>query len=183
MLALHNYHDVNGSFPPAIVTDADGQPLYSGRVLLLPYLEQAGLQSSFDLTEPWNSPRNLPVSRTNVPVFMDPASANSAAGQTDYLFVTGKGTIFDGAKATKLSEITDGASNTLAIVEVKNSGISWAEPRDIDLSQPIALPPGNHPGGNNTAFADGSVRFMTGTVSPAVIGAMATKDGKENVNP
>src|SRR5437867_7559265 len=33
-LALHNYHDVHGSFPPAVVTDANGQPLYSGRVLL-----------------------------------------------------------------------------------------------------------------------------------------------------
>src|SRR3954462_6657196 len=56
MIALHNYHDANGSFPPAVVTDADGQPLYSGRVLLLPYLNQAALQSSLDLAEPWNSP-------------------------------------------------------------------------------------------------------------------------------
>ena len=42
-LALHNYHDVYGSFPPAIVRDSDGSPLYSGRVLLLPFLPGAGL--------------------------------------------------------------------------------------------------------------------------------------------
>src|SRR5262245_40841618 len=33
-LALHNYHSVHNTFPPAVVTDASGKPLYSGRVLL-----------------------------------------------------------------------------------------------------------------------------------------------------
>src|SRR5262249_34964754 len=47
-LALHNYHDVYGTFPPAVVRDADGNPLYSGRVLLLPFLGQANLYNSFD---------------------------------------------------------------------------------------------------------------------------------------
>ena len=46
-LAMHNYHDVNGTFPPAVVTDADGKPLYSGRVLLLPFLEQNNLYTGF----------------------------------------------------------------------------------------------------------------------------------------
>src|SRR5262245_14462685 len=59
MLALHNYHDTYGSFPPAVVTDANGKPLYSGRVLLLPFLEQNALHSSFDLTQPWDSPGNM----------------------------------------------------------------------------------------------------------------------------
>ena len=38
-LALHNYHDHYGSFPPAITYDAAGVPLHSWRVLLLPWLE------------------------------------------------------------------------------------------------------------------------------------------------
>lgn len=37
--ALDAYHAEHGSFPPAYVADADGVPLYSWRVLLLPYLE------------------------------------------------------------------------------------------------------------------------------------------------
>jgi hypothetical protein len=42
-LALQNYHDEYGVFPPAVVTDATGKPLYSGRVLLLPFLEEEAL--------------------------------------------------------------------------------------------------------------------------------------------
>ena len=52
----------------------------------------------------------------------------------------------------RFADITDGTSNTLFMVEVKNSGINWAEPRDLDISQPMALPPGNHPGGNLAVF-------------------------------
>jgi prepilin-type processing-associated H-X9-DG protein len=178
-LALHQYHQEFGAFPPAIVTDENGQPLYSGRLLLLPYLNQQAVYDNFDKEKPWDSPQNAALSQTVIPVFADPSTVNAPAGQTDYLFVTGKGTIFETGKTTKLSEVTDGLSNTLAIVEVKNSGIKWAEPRDLPINQPMSLPAGNHPGGNNTLFADGSVRFMSKSTGTSTVRAMATKDGGE----
>jgi prepilin-type processing-associated H-X9-DG protein len=182
-LALHNYHDTHGTLPPAVVTDADGKPLYSGRVLLLPFLEQQPLYSQFDLTQEWDSPRNMPVSQTMLPVFVDPSSPPQAPGKTDYLFVTGKGTVFEASKATKFEEITDGLSNTLVLVEVKDSGVQWAEPKDLNITQPMSLPPGNHPGGNSAAFADGSVRILSKNVSPTIIHSAATKAGGEGVMP
>src|SRR5438034_4458712 len=42
-IAMHEYHDVHGRFPPAAVYSKDGRPLYSWRVLLLPYLDQSKL--------------------------------------------------------------------------------------------------------------------------------------------
>ena len=177
-LALHNYHDTYGTFPPAVVTDADGKPLYSGRVLLLPYIEQNALYDAFDKTKPWNSAENMQISQTMIPVFHDPSSA-TVGSQTDYLFVTGTGTIFEAGQASKLSGITDGTSNTMVIVEVRGSGVNWAEPKDLDISQPMPLPPGNHPGGNNVGLADGAVRFMSKNVPPEQIRAMATKSGGE----
>src|SRR5262245_28651730 len=178
-LALHNYHDVFGTFPPAVVTDDDGKPLYSGRLLLLPFLSQTAVYDQFDKSKAWNSPENIALSQTVIPVFVDPSSANSPAGQTDYLFVSGKGAVFEADKMTKLSEITDGTSNTIVVVEVKNSGINWAEPRDLTIGQPMSLPAGNHPGGNNVLYADGSVRFMSKSTGTTVIRAIATKDGGE----
>jgi prepilin-type processing-associated H-X9-DG protein len=180
-LALHNYNDVYGSLPPVVVADANGKPLYSGRVLLLPYLEQQPLYSQFDLTKPWDSPENIELSQSRLQVFADPSST-SPPGFTDYLFVTGTQTIFEAGKTTKFSDIIDGTSNTIMVVEVKSSGVSWAEPgKDLDLSMVKALPQGNHPGGNIVGFADGSVRFVSKNVTPANIHALATKNGGEAV--
>jgi hypothetical protein len=181
VLALHNYHDAFGTLPPAVVTDANGAPLYSGRVLLLPYMEQEALYDQFDLTEPWNSAKNQPLSQTTIPTFVNPSGANQPAGQTDYLFVTGAKTVFEGTRATKFSEITDGTVNTLLVIDMKDSGISWAEPRDLDIWKPLALPRGNHPGGNVVGMADGSVRFMSKNVAPKLLGELSTRNGGEDV--
>src|SRR5262245_14395127 len=69
-LALKRYHDVYGAFPPAVVTDAEGQPLYSGRVLLLPFLGWPQLFAQFKKDHPWNNPANM-GNRPNM--FTDPA--------------------------------------------------------------------------------------------------------------
>jgi predicted Ser/Thr protein kinase len=179
-LALHNYHDVYGSFPPAVVRDADGNALYSGRVLLLPFLEQQNLYQSFDLTKSWDSPENLNLSGTRLEVFSDPSDAsNKTASLTNYVFVTGKDTIFEEGKCTPFSEITDGLSNTLAMIEVAGE-INWAEPVDADLTGGLSrLLEGNHPGGNLILMADGSVRFLSKTTPLHEIRAMATIAGGE----
>jgi uncharacterized protein DUF1559 len=179
-LALHTYHEIYGTFPPAIVTDKDGKPLYSGRVLLLPWFECQGLYGRFDKSKAWNSLENQGISDTEMMIFHDSSSTGDKR-KTDYLFVTGKGTIFEAGRATKISEITDGTSNTIMVLEAKNSGISWAEPRDFDFSGPTALPQGNHPRGNIVLFGDGSVRFLPNTVAPQELRAAATRAGNENV--
>ena len=180
-LALHNYHDVHGQFPPAVVRDASGQPLYSGRVLLLPFLEQKPLFDQFDPTQAWNSPRNMPISQTMIPTFCDASAGAPTPGRTDYLFVVGKGTAFEEPGPHTLNTLTDGTANTLFMIEVKNAGISWAEPRDFDASQAVPLPPGNHPGVTLGAFFDGSVKAITSNMSAEEVRSLATRAGAEPV--
>jgi prepilin-type processing-associated H-X9-DG protein len=183
-IALHNYHDVHQSFPPAVVTDASGKPLYSGRVLLLPFLEQMSLYESWDKSAAWDSPQNKALSEMVIPTFQDPSSSNRAVqGQTDYLFVTGTNTIFDSSlqRGARMADIIDGTSNTILAIEVKGSGINWAEPRDIDLSAPVPPPPSSHPGGNIVLFGDGSVRTIPNNTPAQQIHAMATRNGAEAV--
>ena len=182
-IAFHNYHDTYNEFPPAVVTDASGKPLYSGRVLLLPFMEQQALFQAWAKDQPWDSPQNMALSQTVIRTFQDPsAGARKVTGETDYLFVTGAGTIFDAA-AGKMSfaNITDGTSNTLLAVEVKGSGINWAEPRDLDMSAVVPLPPSNHAGGNVVLFADGAVRTISASVDPQVLHAAATRGGGETM--
>src|SRR5262245_3840531 len=58
-VALQNYNEEHGELPPAVVRGANGQPLYSWRVLILPYLEEGELYEEFRLDEPWDSEHNL----------------------------------------------------------------------------------------------------------------------------
>ena len=51
-LAMHNYHDVNNSFPKPAITDKEGKPLLSWRVAILPYIEQSPLYKSSSSTSP-----------------------------------------------------------------------------------------------------------------------------------
>jgi hypothetical protein len=46
-LALQNYHDTYNSFPPAYIADANGKPMHSWRVLILPFMEQKPLYDKF----------------------------------------------------------------------------------------------------------------------------------------
>ena len=39
-MAVANYHHKYGCFPPAFMADANGRPMHSWRVLLLPFLEE-----------------------------------------------------------------------------------------------------------------------------------------------
>ena len=56
-ISIHNYNDTYGELPKNTYR-ADGTPLLSWRVHLLPFLEQDNLYRRFNLDEPWDSPHN-----------------------------------------------------------------------------------------------------------------------------
>src|SRR4051794_13764459 len=56
--ALGHYHDVYSRLPSAVVRDKAGRPLYSWRVVLLPFLDEDSLYREFKLDEPWDDPHN-----------------------------------------------------------------------------------------------------------------------------
>lgn len=187
-LALSQYHDSHGSYPPAYIADADGVPMHSWRVLLLPYLDQKDLYKQYRFDEPWDGPNNSMLHNVRLKLFDCPSDIH-AMTDTSYVAVTGPQTIWPGAKTTKMSDIKDGTSNTIMLVEVHNSGIHWMEPRDLDMSKmPMTVnsPTGlsissGHPGGlANIALADGGVRAIGNNTSPKSLRAALTIAGGEN---
>lgn len=191
-LALHNYHDKHGSFPPAYTVDEDGQPLHSWRTLILPELGQGALFNQIDLDEPWNSGSNATLATTPIMVYRCPSSPT---GSCNYVALVGPGGVFEGENPISLRDITDGAANTLLVVEVAGRTQSWMEPVDLDVSRmPLAINAGKpgfkgnsisswHPGGVNVALADGSIRFLSDTMAMSVFQAMLTRNGSEAVPP
>jgi beta-lactamase regulating signal transducer with metallopeptidase domain len=161
-LAMHNYHDKHGHFPPAVVMGPDGKTPHSWRVELLPYLDQAALFKEYRVDEPWDSESNKKVLAQAPDVFRspydDPKSTNSG-----YFAFDGPGSVFEGPDGIKISEIIDGTSNTIMIVEAKRN-IPWTKPEDIpfDPTKPLPELGGFVKGRFNAALADGSARsFQT----------------------
>ncbi|MCE5303391.1 MAG: DUF1559 domain-containing protein [Planctomycetaceae bacterium] len=190
-LAMRQYESVNGSFPPAYVADQQGNPLYSWRVLLLPYLGYQDLYDRFRLNESWNSPANRPVSDLTLDVFQCPAQSRRQAPTTNYLMVVGPHTIAGGGVPRRLAEIVDGLANTILVVESADSDIHWAEPSDLPFDQlDFTINHGEHRAisshhaeGANAAFCDGSARLLKNSISPSLIRAMLTIDGAETIPP
>jgi type II secretory pathway pseudopilin PulG len=183
IMAVHQYESTHNTFPPAVVRDQAGRPLYSGFVLLLPYLEQQALHQRFKLDEPWDSPANRMVSQTALSIFQDPSSSSTMSNRTDYQFVMGPGTVFENGDGRRATEIVDGLSNTIFFIEVGGSMQPWAAPGGWDVSRASAPVVGNHPRGTIVATGDGAVRFIDLEVPIEVWRELSTRAGGEVLRP
>jgi prepilin-type N-terminal cleavage/methylation domain-containing protein/prepilin-type processing-associated H-X9-DG protein len=80
-LALHNYHDVYGTFPPGMVASdynvADS--MATGFTLLLPFLEQANLQRLYHFEDAWWLPSNYQAVAYPVPFYYCPSNRNQGS--------------------------------------------------------------------------------------------------------
>lgn len=187
-LALHNYHDVHNSFPPAYTVDANGNKLHSWRTLILPFMEQQAVYEQIDLSKPWNDPANQAIANTPLSIYTCPSDPDGATSTTNYMAIVGPNTIFSGPDATSFRDITDGTSNTLLVVEVHQTTTSWMEPTDLDFNQMQMMIGGgptemgsHHPGGLNVLYGDGAVRFVSQAVDANTLRGMITRDGGEAV--
>lgn len=167
-LALHNYHDANGHFaaPFARTPGGNVNTQLSFRVGLLPYLEQNALHQQFDLSQPWNGPKNQAASSTKLAVFTAPHLGEPSAS-TPYRVFYGGGALFneDGAPVS-ITAVTDGTSNTIMMVHAAEH-VPWAEPRELKYSDQTPLPKLGPPDGYGATIlmADGSVRPLNPNVS------------------
>lgn len=181
MVALHNYHDVYGAFPPAYTVGGEGQPLHSWRTLILPFIEQQSLYGRIDLSKPWDDPVNAEAARVRIPVYQCPGS--EPAAQTTYLAVVADGGCFRAEKSLALSEIPDGTSQTLVVIEVDGSqAVPWMAPFDADESLVLGFRPEGklpHGGGLHGAMADGSVMFLSAEMPAARRRALISAAGDD----
>jgi hypothetical protein len=189
-LGLLNYESANKAFPAAASHSADGKPLLSWRVHILPYLEQNELYKQFHLDEPWDSEHNSKLLEKMPDVYADPNSAVRAAlkgaGYTTYVAPKGEGLMFGGKEGTTSRDAKDGTSNTILALEVvPERAVPWTKPDDwqVDLSDPLAGVKRSDRNGFIGAYADGHVTFHENNIDAATFKALLTPAGGETVDP
>lgn len=197
---LHNFHQAREHFPPAYTVDEDGNRLHSWRVYVLPYMEEGELYEKIRLDEPWNSPYNRQFADKMPYLFRCPANPNQdrTDGITDYLMITGPGTVGAGPKGTSIKDITDGTANTIILIEVANSGINWMCPYDYDIAEAgfVAGPDGKgaskspdtpkvssyHATIAQALLCDGMIKCISKSIDPELLEGLFTINGGEDVS-
>jgi prepilin-type processing-associated H-X9-DG protein len=186
-LALQNYESAYGCLPPAAITDTDGRPLLSWRVLILPFMDPSVLYLEFHLDEPWDSPHNLALLERRPFVFTCASDMALKPGMTGFQAVIGPGTAFsDNFKPVPLGDFRDGVGQTLLVGE-STRNVPWTKPEDLRFDTKLVLlglgsHHGYHNNGFNALFADGSVRFLKSSIDPRVLRALLTRNGSEEIS-
>lgn len=217
MLGLHNYHDTHGStsaalpwtdrantgtFPTGCIgPGAAPDDRLGWMVAMLPYLEHDALFQQFDREKGYAG--NARAAAQTVKPFVCPESpeATTAPGLTNYFACAGTGTdaptrpagapgngFMGYDRVTSLGMITDGTSNTVALMETRADLGPWARggPSTVRGFDGVELSSHGEkrlfrdtPSGMNVAMADGSVRFLYGSIDRDRIAAAVTIAGGE----
>jgi hypothetical protein len=186
LLGLLNYESAKQHFPAHAIYSADGKPLLSWRVAILPYIEQQALYNQFHLDEPWDSEHNKTLIAQMPELFLDPSSGLLPIdGKTHYLGVAGEHMLFDGtAEGRSIRTVVDGTSNSIAIVQVNDANaVTWTQPEDLrlDPQNPLANIGLLHSGIFLAGFCDGHVQSISQSIDWATFQALLTVDGEEIV--
>ena len=180
-MAMQNNHDVYKRFPDAAIRAADGKPLLSWRVHILPFLGESALHKEFHLDEPWDSEHNRKLIERMPDEYR--IAGGLAPGKTCVVLPIGEETAWPEGRGRAIREFIDGTSNTILIVEADDEhAVVWTQPADLayDPAHPAAGL-GHHGKGFLALSADGAVHFLPLDITPDTLRALLTPAGREVV--
>lgn len=188
LLGLHAHHDVMGYCPGDV--GPDRKAAMSWRVAILPYIEQAPLYQQLDLKQAWDSPRNKAVlEKAEMPKVFEVPGRPAAKGHTYWRSFSlpkkaqapqGGPWLTEGQVGPRMADITDGTSNTFAVVEA-GEAVPWYAPDVLAYDGARPLPPLGEKGGDGflAGMGDGSVRFVRAGTDEKALRAAITRNGGE----
>jgi len=183
-----NFESASRRLPAAGTMSADGKPLLSWRVHILPYLGQLKLYKQFHLDEPWDSPHNKSLI-AQMPADYKRLGIKLEEGKTVYLGVAGRngpfGMLNKNREGAGIGRITDGTSNSVLVVECgKAAAEVWTKPADLSTNgeQAVVATRDAVKGITNVVMCDGSVHQLKKVSADVWSRLLNMRDGKvENV--
>jgi hypothetical protein len=122
------YYQKNNKFPFDI-RSADGIPLLSWRVALLPMLGLEELYKQFKLDESWDSPTNKPLMET-MPLIFRPFTDNIKPPKTTICFFDSEGTPLANPNL-KPEELKNPQSTLLFVAVQSEKAVEWTKPESL----------------------------------------------------
>ncbi len=185
-MAVANYHETYKCYPPPFIADADGKPLHSWRILVLPFLERNDLYKQYRFDEPWDGPSNRKIADQMPSIYALHGIEKPGNITTNYLRVVGDQTASPPNRLLDMTAITDGVSSTLFVVENVGANVHWMEPRDLMFdSMSLTI---NNPNGISSwleppagLMLDFTVKTIRTNTPAEVVRALLTNDGGEDV--
>jgi hypothetical protein len=130
-IAALSYEQAVGKPLPRAILSADGKPLLSWRVALLPYLERRDLYDRFHLDEPWDSDHNRQLIAEMPSFYLHPATPEmKELGATLIQIPTGEGTLYGEAMTPKRRA---GAPAVWFLTVGTNQAVVWTKPEDVEI--------------------------------------------------
>jgi hypothetical protein len=137
LLAMHHFESMFKHFPGPATRRTRSEKPHSWRVALLPILGHTELYMQYRFDEEWDSENNLKLVEKMPVIFCAKDDPNPENGKTPFQMLVGNGAAFDINRPTQLRDVTDGTSNTIALVMASTSVI-WTKPEDVQF-EPNAM--------------------------------------------
>ena len=128
------YYQENQKFP-ADILDADGKPLLSWRVALLPSMGFENLYKQFKLDEPWDSETNLAVlnSPELKPLIFHPMTEDLHPPKTVIRFFDSSGTPFSN-RDLKIEDMQSPETTLMFVVVTPKYAVEWTKPDSLEFN-------------------------------------------------